>query len=61
GLTLLTHQTGAFFGAWLGGVALVQQGSYDWMWYADIALASAAAVLNLPIREARIVPALKPA
>ncbi|HEX7044872.1 MAG TPA: MFS transporter [Burkholderiales bacterium] len=61
GLTLLTHQTGAFFGAWLGGIALVQQGSYAWMWYADIVLASAAAVLNLPIREARMVPALKPA
>lgn len=61
GLTLLSHQTGGFFGAWLGGIALVQQGSYAWMWYADILLAGTAAVLNLPIREARIVPVLKPA
>jgi predicted MFS family arabinose efflux permease len=52
GLTLLTHQIGAFFGAWLGGLALERSGSYDWMWYADIALASAAALVNLPIREA---------
>ncbi len=54
GLTLLTHQIGAFFGAWLGGVAITLQGSYDWMWYADIALAVIAALCNLPIKEARI-------
>ena len=52
GLTLLSHQTGAFFGAWLGGLAITRMGSYQWMWYADIALATAAALVNLPIREA---------
>lgn len=52
GLTLLSHQIGGFFGAWLGGIALAQSGSYEWMWYADIALAAAAALVNLPIREA---------
>ena len=51
GLTLLSHQIGGFFGAWLGGIALVQSGSYVWMWHADIALAIAAALVNLPIRE----------
>ncbi|WP_374486691.1 MFS transporter [Zoogloea sp.] len=51
GLTLLSHQIGAFFGAWLGGLALVHFGSYDWMWYADIVLALLAALVNLPIRE----------
>ncbi|HEX9811064.1 MAG TPA: MFS transporter [Burkholderiales bacterium] len=61
GLTLLSHQIGAFFGAWLGGLAVTEFGDYNWMWYADIALAATAAILNLPIREARIVPALKPA
>jgi predicted MFS family arabinose efflux permease len=54
GLTLLTHQVGAFFGAWLGGIALIQTGSYAWMWYADVALAAIAALCNLPIREAAI-------
>ena len=54
GLTLLSHQVGAFFGAWLGGLALVEFGDYRWMWYADMALAALAAVINLPIREARI-------
>src|SRR6478735_8628896 len=43
GLTLLSHQTGGFFGAWLGGIAVTSSGNYDWMWYADIGLASLAA------------------
>lgn len=51
GLTLLSHQVGGFFGAWLGGVAMEKLGDYTWMWYADIALALVAAVANLPIRE----------
>ena len=53
GLTLLSHQIGGFLGAWLGGVALAQTGSYEWIWYADIALALLAAAVNLPIREAQ--------
>lgn len=52
GLTLFSHQIGGFFGAWLGGIAIARSGSYDWMWYADIALATAASLVNLPIREA---------
>lgn len=61
GLTLLTHQLGAFYGAWLGGLAVAHFGNYDWMWYADAALAVFAALINLPIREApvmRAAPAL---
>jgi MFS family permease len=54
GLTLLSHQVGGFFGAWLGGLAFVHFGDYAWMWYADILLALAAALVNLPIREARV-------
>ncbi|WP_288381385.1 MFS transporter [uncultured Massilia sp.] len=51
GLTLLSHQIGGFFGAWLGGLSFVRFGDYTWMWYADIVLALAAALVNLPIRE----------
>ncbi|KAF1721029.1 MFS transporter [Pseudoxanthomonas wuyuanensis] len=51
GLTLLSHQLGGFFGAWLGGVALERFGDYSLMWYADMALALLAAAANLPIRE----------
>jgi predicted MFS family arabinose efflux permease len=56
GMTLLTHQIGGFLGAWLGGIAFERSGSYQWMWYADMALSAAAAIVNLPIREARIAP-----
>jgi MFS family permease len=57
GLTLLSHQVGGFFGAWLGGLSFVTYGDYTWMWYADIVLAVGAALLNLPIREAAVVRA----
>ena len=58
GLTLLTHQIGGFLGAWLGGLAVTRYGDFSWMWYADMALAAIAALVNLPIREApvRAVP-----
>jgi MFS family permease len=56
GLTLLSHQIGGFLGAYLGGIALAQSGNYLWMWYADMALAGAAAIVNLPIREVRVTP-----
>ena len=49
---MLEHQIGGFFGAWLGGKAFQQSGSYDWMRYADLVLAVGAALVSLPIREA---------
>ena len=58
GLTLLSHQIGGFLGAWLGGLAITHLGNYDWMWWADMALAAFAALVNLPIREA---PVTRPA
>ncbi len=57
GMTLLSHQIGGFFGAWLGGLSFVRFGDYSWMWYADILLALAAALVNLPIREAPVARA----
>lgn len=54
--TLLSHQVGGFFGAWLGGLVFYANGNYVWMWCGDIVLAVLAAVANLPIREHR--PAL---
>ncbi len=61
GLTLLSHQIGGFLGAWLGGLAIVQFGDFSWMWYADMALAAMAAIINLPIREAPVERRLAPA
>jgi MFS family permease len=59
GISVLSHQVGAFFGAYLGGLTISRFGDFGWMWYADMILASLAAVLNLPIREAPLarVPA----
>ena len=54
GMSLLSHQIGGFFGAYLGGIALTEFGDYAWMWYADIVLAAGAALCNLPIREAAL-------
>ncbi len=56
GLTLVSHQTGAFLGAWLGGIAMARLHSYTWIWYADMALALLAALANLPIREEKPLP-----
>ena len=56
GMTLLSHQVGGFLGAYLGGIAFAASGDYQWMWYADMALAAVAAIVNLPIREARVAP-----
>jgi predicted MFS family arabinose efflux permease len=54
GLTLFSHQIGGFLGAYLGGLAFAEFGNYNWMWYVDIVLAVAAALINLPIREAKL-------
>lgn len=51
GFVFFSHQIGAFFGAWLGGVAFDATGSYNSMWYASIALGLIAALLHWPIRD----------
>jgi MFS family permease len=57
GIVMLAHQVGGFLGAWLGGKVFEATGSFNWIWYIDIVLAVAAALVNLPIREARVVRA----
>ena len=54
GIVMLSHQVGGFLGAYLGGSVFQATGSYDWVWYIDIVLALGAALVNLPIREARL-------
>lgn len=53
GIVMMSHQVGGFLGAWLGGKAFEATGSFDWMWWADIALCLFAAAIHLPIREAK--------
>jgi predicted MFS family arabinose efflux permease len=57
GVVLLVHQLGGFFGAWLGGKVFELTGSYDWVWYIDIMLAIGAALIHLPIKEAKLAQA----
>ena len=58
GIVMLSHQIGGFLGAWLGGYVFERTGSYDWLWYMDIMLAVGAALIHMPIKEAR---SLRPA
>jgi MFS family permease len=54
GVVMLTHQVGGFLGAYLGGKVFDATGSYNWIWYVDIALAVGAALIHLPIQEAKL-------
>ena len=56
GIVMVSHQVGGFLGAYMGGKAFEWTGSYDWMWYADIVLAVGAALIHLPIGEAKLAP-----
>ena len=54
GFVFLSHQLGAFMGAWLGGKLYDSSGSYDVVWWIAVALGVLAALVNLPVREAAI-------
>ena len=54
GFVFLSHQIGAFLGAWLGGKLHDALGSYDAMWAISVALGIFAALVNLPVRETPI-------
>lgn len=55
GIVFLSHQIGAFFGAWSAGWAFDATGSYLIVWLISIALALVAGLANLPIREAPLL------
>lgn len=54
GMVMLTHQIGGFLGAFLGGKVYEATGNFDLVWYIDIVLAVGAALIHLPIREAKL-------
>jgi len=58
GITMAMHQIGSFLGTWLGGVEFQISGDYRWMWLADVLLATAAALVHLPLREGDRAPGL---
>ena len=51
GFVMFSHQIGAFFGAWLGGLSYDLTGSYTAVWVMAIALGLLAAVLHWPISD----------
>lgn len=53
GFVLFSHQIGAFFGVWLGGLIYDRTGSYDIVWWISVVLGLMAAVIHWPIREGR--------
>lgn len=55
GVVMLSHQVGAFFGAWLGGLSFDLTGSYQAVWLGAIALSLAAAALHWPIPDRPII------
>ena len=55
GIVFLSHQFGAFAGAFLGGYFYDLFGSYDYAWYIAIALSLFATLIHLPIDENPIV------
>jgi len=60
GIVFLSHQTGAFLGAWLGGRLFDVTGSYEITWWIAVALGVVAAIIHYPIDERpieRAVPA----
>lgn len=61
GIIMFSHQVGGFLGAWLGGKVFEATGAYNWVWYIDIVLAVGAALVHLPIREAKLPAAASPA
>jgi MFS family permease len=54
GLVFFFHQIGAFLGGWLGGRLFVITGSYHAVWWLSVGLGVAAALFNVPIREAPV-------
>ena len=51
GIVFMSHQFGAFSGAWLGGYIYEIAGSYDLMWVVSAVLGLAAAALHWPIND----------
>lgn len=56
GITLFSHNIGAFFGAYFGGYFFQMTGEYTIVWLIDIGLAIFAALIHLPIKEKSALP-----
>ncbi len=57
GFVMLSHQVGAFFGAWFGGLSYDLSGSYDAVWIISVLLGLLAAALHWPIADQPVTAA----
>lgn len=57
GIVFLSHQIGAFLGVWLGGTLYDLTGTYTLVWWVGIGVGAFSAIVHLPIRETRALPA----
>lgn len=55
GFVFFSHQIGAFFGVWMGGLLFDMTGSYDVVWWLGVALGLVSAALHFPIDERPVV------
>lgn len=60
-IVFLSHQIGAFFGAWLAGVMFDRSGNYDFGWLASVALGLFAAAVHMPIADRPVLRAARAA
>jgi predicted MFS family arabinose efflux permease len=51
GILFFTHQIGAFFSAWLGGVLRQALGGYTAIWMLDVVLCVFACIMSLRIKS----------
>lgn len=58
GFVMFSHQIGAFFGSWWGGLIFDSFGSYHWALLLSAALGILAAVVHLPITPKKLEPKL---
>ncbi|MDU8929391.1 MFS transporter [Alisedimentitalea sp. MJ-SS2] len=57
GIVFFSHQLGSFLGVWLGGKMYDIYGSYTAVWWVGVGVGAFSAIVHLPVKERRLVPA----
>ncbi|KPP83407.1 MAG: Arabinose efflux permease [Rhodobacteraceae bacterium HLUCCO07] len=57
GIVFFSHQLGSFLGVWLGGRMYDIYGSYTAVWWVGVGVGAFSAIVHLPVKERRLVPA----
>ncbi|MFX0543095.1 MFS transporter [Roseovarius sp. S4756] len=57
GIVFFSHQLGSFLGVWLGGRMYDIYGDYTAVWWIGVGVGAFSAIVHLPIKETRLIPA----